>query len=71
MKFTTGNGIELICIPAYIATYERLERLPVETVYPGHYHTFGRERFHQLMTDYLEAKRQPGCPSEQLKAAWI
>ncbi|HEY9903186.1 MAG TPA: MBL fold metallo-hydrolase [Candidatus Sericytochromatia bacterium] len=54
-------------IPTYISTYERLQRLPVETVYPGHYHVFGRERLQQLMADYLEAKRQPGCPSELIK----
>ncbi len=51
-------------IPTYIDTYERLQKLPVETVYPGHYHSFGKERLQQLMADYLEAKRQPGCPSE-------
>jgi glyoxylase-like metal-dependent hydrolase (beta-lactamase superfamily II) len=54
-------------IPTYISTYERLQRLSVETVYPGHYHVFGRERLQQLMADYLEAKRQPGCPSELIK----
>ncbi len=52
-------------IPTYIATYERLQRLPVETVYPGHYRTFGQERLEQLLADYLEAKRQPGCPAER------
>lgn len=51
-------------IPTYIATYERLQTLPVEAVYPGHYALFGRERYHQLMAEYLEAKRQPGCPAE-------
>lgn len=53
-------------ISAYIATYERLQRLPVERVYPGHYHSFGRSRLQELMADYLEAKRQPGCPSDRL-----
>ncbi|WP_009633719.1 MBL fold metallo-hydrolase [Synechocystis sp. PCC 7509] len=51
-------------IPTYINTYERLQKLPVDTVYPGHYHSFGKERLQELMADYLEAKRQPGCPSE-------
>jgi len=51
-------------IPSYIATYERLQHLSVEVVYPGHYHSFGRRRMQQIMADYLEAKRQPGCPSE-------
>lgn len=57
-------------IPTYVKTYEEhLKHLPVETVYPGHYDIFGRDRFHQLMADYLEAKRQPGCPAEQLPKA--
>ena len=51
-------------ILTYIATYERLQKLPVETVYPGHYHTLGKERLQEVMAEYLEAKRQPGCPSE-------
>ena len=54
-------------ISDYIKTYERLQRLPIETVYPGHYRSFGRQRLKQLLADYLEAKRQPGCPSEQTK----
>lgn len=58
-------------IPAYIATYERLQRLTVKTVYPGHYHIFGQERFHQLMADYLEAKRQPGCPKRAIGSSQI
>ena len=51
-------------IPTYINTYQRLQKLPVETVYPGHYHSFGKERLQEVMADYLAAKRQPGCPSE-------
>lgn len=51
-------------IPTYVATYERLQQLPVDRVYPGHYHTFGRERFQQIMTEYLALRRQPGCPAE-------
>lgn len=51
-------------IPTYIATYERLQKLPVEVVYPGHYKTFGQERYQQIMAEYLEAKRRSGCPAE-------
>lgn len=51
-------------IPAYLATYERLQRLRVEAVYPGHYQIFGRDRYQQLLADYLASKRQPGCPAE-------
>ncbi len=55
-------------IPTYVATYERLQQLPVETVYPGHYSIFGRERYHQITQDYLEQRRKPGCPNESLAA---
>ncbi|MDX2212810.1 MAG: MBL fold metallo-hydrolase [Oculatellaceae cyanobacterium bins.114] len=57
---------ELHCshIPTYIQTYERLQTLPVETVYPGHYRVFGQTRYHEIMTEYLNARRQPGCPVE-------
>ncbi|HIK55666.1 MAG TPA: MBL fold metallo-hydrolase [Synechococcales cyanobacterium M55_K2018_004] len=57
---------ELHCshIPTYIKTYERLMQLPVETVYPGHYRTFGKDRYHEIIGEYLEARRKPGCPTE-------
>lgn len=57
---------ELHCshIPTYVATYERLQTLPVETVYPGHYHRFGRDRYHQILQEYLDRRRNPGCPAE-------
>jgi glyoxylase-like metal-dependent hydrolase (beta-lactamase superfamily II) len=58
-------------IPTYIETYERLQKLPIETVYPGHYATFGRDRYQQIMAEYLEAKRQPGCPGELLPKAAV
>jgi glyoxylase-like metal-dependent hydrolase (beta-lactamase superfamily II) len=57
---------ELHCsdIPAYIHTYERLQSLPIETVYPGHYQIFGRERCGEIIADYLARRRLPGCPGE-------
>lgn len=57
---------ELHCsdIPTYIKTYERLEKLPVSTVYPGHYRTFGQDDYQQIIHDYLDRRRKPGCPSE-------
>lgn len=51
-------------IPTYIKTYERLQHLPVEVVHPGHYASLGRERFQQILGEYLDAKRKPGCPAE-------
>ncbi|MBD1852201.1 MBL fold metallo-hydrolase [Leptolyngbya sp. FACHB-711] len=51
-------------VSTYLSTFERLKKLPIETVYPGHYTVFNRERYHQILDEYLAAKRQPGCPSE-------
>jgi glyoxylase-like metal-dependent hydrolase (beta-lactamase superfamily II) len=57
---------ELHCsdIPTYIQTYERLQKLPVDIVYPGHYQTFGKERYLQILGEYLDRRRQPGCPGK-------
>jgi glyoxylase-like metal-dependent hydrolase (beta-lactamase superfamily II) len=59
---------ELHCshIPTYIETYERLQKLSINTVYPGHYPTFGKDRYRQIISEYLDARRKPGCPSEPL-----
>jgi glyoxylase-like metal-dependent hydrolase (beta-lactamase superfamily II) len=54
-------------IPTYVNSYERLQKLAIETVYPGHYQIFGKERYQQIITEYLEAKRRSGCPSDQVR----
>jgi glyoxylase-like metal-dependent hydrolase (beta-lactamase superfamily II) len=46
----------------YLATMHRLRELPVRVVHGGHYPSFGRERFHTLIDDYLCGRRAPGCP---------
>lgn len=51
-------------IPDYIRTYERLQKLPVDTVYPGHYQTFGKDRYLEILGGYLDHRRKPGCPRE-------
>lgn len=48
-------------VPDYIATLERLAQLPVQVVHGGHYPSFGRTRFRQLIEAYLAGKRVPGC----------
>jgi glyoxylase-like metal-dependent hydrolase (beta-lactamase superfamily II) len=53
-------------ISTYIATYERLQKLAVETVYPGHYRIFGEAKYDQIIAEYLDAKRKPSCPSERM-----
>ncbi len=51
-------------VPTYCATFERLRQLAIETVYPGHYSIVSRQRYGEIILEYLEAKRQPGCPSD-------
>ncbi len=46
----------------YLATMRLLQELPVRVVHGGHYPSFGRERFHTLIDEYVEGRRAPGCP---------
>jgi glyoxylase-like metal-dependent hydrolase (beta-lactamase superfamily II) len=46
----------------YVATMRRLRELPVRTVHGGHYPSFGRDRFRELIDDYVRGRRVPGCP---------
>jgi glyoxylase-like metal-dependent hydrolase (beta-lactamase superfamily II) len=48
----------------YIATMCRLRELPVRVVHGGHYPSFGRDRFHELIDEYVRGRREPGCPRE-------
>jgi glyoxylase-like metal-dependent hydrolase (beta-lactamase superfamily II) len=48
-------------IEAYITSMQGLRLLPVETVHGGHFPSFGRTRFNQLIDDYLDGKRKAGC----------
>lgn len=45
----------------YVETMHRLRELPVSVVHGGHFPSFGRIRFGQLVDEYLEARRKPGC----------
>jgi glyoxylase-like metal-dependent hydrolase (beta-lactamase superfamily II) len=47
----------------YRQTMRRLRSLPVQIVHGGHYPSFGRERFRELIDDYLAGRRAPGCPT--------
>lgn len=48
----------------YVATMHGLRELPVHTVHGGHYPSFGRDRFHELIDEYLRGRRAPGCPRD-------
>ncbi|SHO67333.1 Glyoxylase, beta-lactamase superfamily II [Pseudoxanthobacter soli DSM 19599] len=45
----------------YVASLERLLRLPVETVHGGHFPSFGRARLDAIVRDYLAGRRKAGC----------
>jgi glyoxylase-like metal-dependent hydrolase (beta-lactamase superfamily II) len=44
-------------VAAYIRSMERLRDLPVRVVHGGHFPSFGRERFVELIDGYLREKR--------------
>ena len=46
---------------AYQATFERIRSLPVGIVHGGHFPSFGRTRYHQLIDEYLVGLRKAGC----------
>jgi glyoxylase-like metal-dependent hydrolase (beta-lactamase superfamily II) len=48
----------------YIETMQRLRELPVRVVHAGHYPSFGRGRYLELIDDYVRGRRSPGCPAE-------
>ena len=48
----------------YVATMQRLRELPVNVVHGGHYPSFGRDRFRELIDDYVRGRRAPGCPGD-------
>ena len=48
----------------YAASMERLRAFNVETVHGGHWASFGRARFIELIDQYLQGVRMPGCPAE-------
>lgn len=49
---------------AYRETMRELRGLPVQIVHGGHYPSFGRDRFRELIDEYLAGRRQPGCPGD-------
>jgi glyoxylase-like metal-dependent hydrolase (beta-lactamase superfamily II) len=47
----------------YVASMERLRKLPVRVVHAGHFPSFGRERLIALIDEYVAGKHKPGCPA--------
>ncbi len=50
----------------YLDTMRRLRTLPVRVVHAGHYPSFGRDRYVELIDEYLRGRRKPGCPADAL-----
>lgn len=48
----------------YRETMHCLRELPVRVVHGGHYPSFGRDRYRELIDDYLAGRRAPGCPPD-------
>ena len=51
-------------IPTYLTTIERLRTLKPRIVHGGHFPSFDGARYAALIDDYVEGKRQMGCPSD-------
>jgi glyoxylase-like metal-dependent hydrolase (beta-lactamase superfamily II) len=51
-------------VGVYAETLERLRALPVTLVHGGHFPSFGPTRYRQLIGEYLEGQRKPGCHLE-------
>ena len=49
----------------YVDSMGRLRELPVDTVHGGHYPSFGRQRFRELIDDYVAGRRAAGCPADR------
>lgn len=48
-------------IPDYVETLAALRDLDVSVVHGGHFPSFGKARYRQLIDEYLARKRQVGC----------
>jgi glyoxylase-like metal-dependent hydrolase (beta-lactamase superfamily II) len=48
-------------VSEYVTTLERIAKLPVSIVHGGHFPSFGKVRFGQVVAEYLEGKRLAGC----------
>jgi len=52
-------------VECYLDTMRRLRELPVSIVHAGHYPSFGAQRLHQLIDDYIRLRQVPGCPADR------
>ena len=48
-------------ITDYLSSMQHLRSLPVSIIHGGHFPSFGKVRFQQLIDEYIEGKRKQGC----------
>ena len=58
----TGRDRHLL-IDTGLGVSDLARYLAPRLVHPGHYHSFGTERLHSLVTDYLAGRRASACPA--------
>jgi len=46
----------------WLTSVERLRKLPVSTVHAGHFGSFGRARYLEILDEYLARRQTPGFP---------
>ncbi|QPC93290.1 MBL fold metallo-hydrolase [Mesorhizobium sp. INR15] len=54
-------------VDAYVETLLRMRDLDVSVVHGGHFPSFGKVRYRQLIDEYLAQKRQAGCHLQQTR----
>ena len=59
------DSLEDSVVVDYISSMEKLLQLEADEVRPGHYHSFDRRRLKELVTQYINEKKAPICPSER------
>jgi glyoxylase-like metal-dependent hydrolase (beta-lactamase superfamily II) len=59
------DELEDSVISEYIQSMEKLLQLNPNEVRPGHYGSFNRRRLKELVTEYIESKKSPRCPSDR------
>ena len=47
----------------YVLSASRIRELPVSVVHAGHFDSFGRTRYREVLDEYINRERRPGCPA--------
>ena len=61
---TLPDNLDDSVVDDYVSTMEKLLQLKTGEVRPGHYHSFDQRRFQELVSQYINEKKAPKCPSD-------